>query len=146
MTGLLQDLHTKVSADATEVKAFKAYSAWCAEKAEDDGHQEETLLADIASTKAAIEKYAAEVESTGADINSLRPGLHHQTQSWQQRQLFARKRRLIIASQKPSWPTRWGTLERDISIIQREMSKNPVFLQKKLTHEQSAMSFQHSPR
>ena len=61
VTGLLQDLHTKVSADAAEVKAFKAYSAWCAEKAEDDGHQQETLLADIASTKAAIEKDAAEV-------------------------------------------------------------------------------------
>ena len=54
---LLQDLHTKVSADAAaEVEAFKEYSAWCAEKAKDDGHQQETLLADIAFTKATIER------------------------------------------------------------------------------------------
>ena len=76
VVSLLQDLHTRVTADAAaEVEAFEAYTAWCAEKAKDDGHHQETILADITSTKAAIENDVAEVESLGADINSLAAGI-----------------------------------------------------------------------
>ena len=48
---------------AAEVEAFKVYSSWCAEKAKDDGHQQVNILADITSTKAAIENDVAEVGS-----------------------------------------------------------------------------------
>ena len=55
-TGLLQDLHTKVTADAAaEVDAFKAYSSRCKEQAQDDGHQE-TPMANVATTKDSSEK------------------------------------------------------------------------------------------
>ena len=46
-----------------EVKAFNAYAKWCADQAQVDGHQQETLDASIASTNAAIEKFAAKAES-----------------------------------------------------------------------------------
>ena len=108
--------------------------------------QQETLLADIASTKAAIEKDAAEVKSIGADINSLRPGLHHQTQSRQQRQLFARKRRRIRASQKPSWWTRWTLWSVSSPSSRGRCPRTLHSCRRTLTHEQSTMSFPHSPR
>ena len=37
--GLLKDLHTEVTADASaELEAFKTYAQWCNEQAQDDGH------------------------------------------------------------------------------------------------------------
>ena len=48
-------------ADA-EVEAFNAYAEWCKNQAQDDGHQQETLDASIASTNAAIENFTAKAE------------------------------------------------------------------------------------
>ena len=49
----------QVTADAgAEVKAFNAYAKWCSDQAQVDGHQQETINASIASTNAAIEKFA----------------------------------------------------------------------------------------
>ena len=45
-----------------EVKAFNAYAKWCSDQAQVDGHQQETLNASIASTNAAVEKFAAKAE------------------------------------------------------------------------------------
>ena len=40
----------QVTADAdAEVEAFNAYAEWCEDQAQDDGHQQETLDASIAS-------------------------------------------------------------------------------------------------
>ena len=73
---LLQDLHTKVSNDATvEVVAVKAYSEWCREEAQDDSHQQETRSADNGSTMAAIENDAVQVESSETGIASLVHGI-----------------------------------------------------------------------
>ena len=53
----------QVTADAdAEVEAFNAYAEWCKDQAQDDGHQQETLDASIASTNAAIENFAAKAE------------------------------------------------------------------------------------
>ena len=46
-----------------EVKAFNAYAECCKDQAQDDGHQQETLDASIASTIVAIENFAAKAES-----------------------------------------------------------------------------------
>ena len=54
----------QVTADAgAEVEAFNAYAEGCEDQAQDDGQQQETLDAKIASTNAAIENFAAKVES-----------------------------------------------------------------------------------
>ena len=53
----LQDLH-QVTADAgAEVEAFNAYAARCKDQTHDDGRQQDTLDANIASTNAAIENF-----------------------------------------------------------------------------------------
>ena len=60
-----------MTADAgAEVKAFNAYAKWCSDQAQVDGHQQETINASIASTNAAIEKFAAKAEKAIADISS----------------------------------------------------------------------------
>ena len=49
----------QVTADAgAEVEAFNAYVVWCKDQTHDDGRQQETLDANIASTNAAIENFA----------------------------------------------------------------------------------------
>eukprot|EP00450_Noctiluca_scintillans_P002421 CAMPEP_0194482150 /NCGR_PEP_ID=MMETSP0253-20130528/4235_1 /TAXON_ID=2966 /ORGANISM="Noctiluca scintillans" /LENGTH=688 /DNA_ID=CAMNT_0039321673 /DNA_START=47 /DNA_END=2116 /DNA_ORIENTATION=+ len=131
--GLLQDLHTKVSADAAaEVLAFKAYSSWCTEKAKDDGHQQETLNANIASTKAAIENDAAQVESIGADIASLATGIASSDNELSAATVVRTKEETDYSRSEAELVDVVDTLERAISIIQREMAKNPAFLQKKI--------------
>ena len=62
--------------NTAEVEDFKAHSEWCQEKAQDvSHHQQETFHADIASTKAAIEDDAAQVQSSGPGVASLITGI-----------------------------------------------------------------------
>ena len=123
--GKLQDLHTKVSTDATaEVEAFKPYSEWCKENAQDDAHQQETLNANIASTKAAIEKDAAQVKSSGADIACLANVI-----ALADAELAAARAVRQREATEHSWSETElvdvvDTLERAISVIQRKMAKN----------------------
>ena len=49
-------------ADAQD-EAFNAYAEWCKDQAQDDGHQQETLNVNTASTNAAIENFTAKAES-----------------------------------------------------------------------------------
>ena len=65
---VVEDLHTKAGDSAAEVEVVLAYPEWCQKQAQDDGHQHETLSADIASTKA---DDAAKAESTGSDVSPL---------------------------------------------------------------------------
>ena len=54
----------QVTADVgAEVEAFNAFAEWCKDQAQDDGHQQKTLDASIASTNAAIENFPAKAES-----------------------------------------------------------------------------------
>ena len=65
--GMLQDLPHQVTADAgADVKTFAAYAEWFEDQALDDGHQQENLDANVASTNAAIEKFAAKADSASA--------------------------------------------------------------------------------
>ena len=62
----------QVTADAgAEVKGFNAYVKWCSDQAQVDGHQQETINGSIASTNAAIKKFAAKAENAIAYISSL---------------------------------------------------------------------------
>ena len=64
---LLEDLHEKVSADAaSEVDAFKAYNEWCTKKARDDGHQHDSLEAEVAALNAEIQKAVADRKNSSA--------------------------------------------------------------------------------
>ena len=70
--GVLQDLHTKVTANAAvEVKAFNACTEWCEDHAEDHGHQQETLTASDASANPAIKNDVANARSPSEEISSL---------------------------------------------------------------------------
>ena len=51
-----------MTADA-EVEAFNAFAKWGNDQAQDDGYQQETLDASMASTNAAIETFTAKAES-----------------------------------------------------------------------------------
>ena len=70
--GLVAGFAHHVTTDAgAEVKAFNAYAKWCADQAQVDGHQQETLNASIASTTAAIEKFAAKAENQRLSFGTL---------------------------------------------------------------------------
>ena len=54
-----------------EFEAFNAYAVWCKDQTHDDGRQQETLDANIASTNAAIENASAcRLFRTCRDCNS----------------------------------------------------------------------------
>merc|ERR1719414_2422993 len=131
--GLLQDLHSKVTADAAaEVEAFNAYAEWCKDQAQDDGHQQETLTASIASTNAAIENFAAKAESATADISSLASEIASADSEFTAASAVREKEAKDFSKSEAELVDVVDTLQRAISIIQKEMSKNPAFLQKKI--------------
>jgi len=131
--GLLQDLHTKVTGDAAaELEAFNAYAEWCKEQAQDDGHQHETLSADIASTQAAIQDDAAKAESAGADVSSLASEIASSDSELTAAKAVRAKEAKDFSQSEAELVDVVDTLQRAISIIEKEMSKNPAFLQKKI--------------
>ena len=131
--GLLQDLHTKVTADAAaEVEAFNAYAEWCKDQAQDDGHQLETLTASIASTNAAIENYAARAESATADISSLASQIASADSELTAARGVREKEAKDFSKSESELLDVVDTLQRAISIIQKKKAKNPAFLQKNI--------------
>jgi len=131
--GLLQDLHTKVTGDAAaELEAFNAYAEWCKEQAQDDGHQHETLSADIASTQAAIQDDAAKAESAGADVSSLASEIASSDSELTAAKAVRAKEAKDFSKSEAELVDVVDTLQRAISIIEKEMAKNPAFLQKKI--------------
>ena len=67
-----------VTADAgAEVKAFNAYAVWCKDQTHDDGRQQETLDANIASTNAAIENSCRQQETLDANIASTNAAIEN---------------------------------------------------------------------
>ena len=137
VVSLLQDLHTKVSTDATaEVVVFKPYSEWCKEKAQDDAHQQENLNANIASTKAAIENDAAQVESSGADIACLASGIASADAELAAARAVSQREATDCRLAETELVDVVDTLERAISVIQREMAKNPALEHRHTQHEQ----------
>ena len=70
--GVLQDLHTKVTANASaEVKAFNACTKRCKDQPQDHGHQQETPTASDASANPAIKNDVANARSPSEEISSL---------------------------------------------------------------------------
>jgi len=131
--GLLEDLHSKVTGDAAaELEAFNAYAEWCKEQAQDDGHQHETLSANIASTQAAIQDDAAKAESAGADVSSLASEIASSDSELTAAKAVRAKEAKDFSQSEAELVDVVDTLQRAISIIEKEMSKNPAFLQKKI--------------
>ena len=123
MIGLLEDLHTKATGDAAaELEAFNAYAEWCKEQAQDDGHQHETLSADIASTKA---DDAAKAESTGSDVSPLADGILSADREVTAAK--AVKEAKDVSKSEAVLVNVVDTLQRAISFIQKEMAKNNDF-------------------
>ena len=117
---------------AAELEAFNAYAEWCKEQAQDDGHQHETLSADIASTQAAIQDDAAKAESAGADVSSLASEIASSDSELTAAKAVRAKEAKDFSQSEAELVDVVDTLQRAISIIEKEMSKNPAFLQKKI--------------
>ena len=63
--------HHVTAVAGAEFEAFNAYAVWCKDQTNDDGRQQETLDANIASTNAAIENASAcSLYRTCRDCNS----------------------------------------------------------------------------
>ena len=124
VASLLQDLHTKVSNDATvEIVAVKACSEWCLHEAQDDSHQQETRNADIGSTKAAVENDAVQVESSEAGIASLVNGIAASDVELAAVEAVSEKERTDYNKSEGELMQVMDTLESAISNMQKETSK-----------------------
>ena len=128
-----EDLHEKVSADtASEVDAFKAYSEWCTEKARDDGHQHDSLEAEIAALNAEIQKAVADTEKTAQHQSALIAEIATaQTELKEASDVSKQELNDLGASEEELVGVN-DSLHRAIEILEREMAKKPAFLQKKV--------------
>ena len=99
-----------------------------------DGHQEETLTANIASTRVAIENKAAKDESTSSD--TARDSQFSSADLQLTAAIAVREKDIKeFSTSEAELMDVVNTFQRVIAIIQKEMIKNPVFLQKKIdTH------------
>ncbi len=112
----------------------RAYSQLCKEQAPNDGHQEETLTANIASTRVAIENKAAKDEGTSS--GTARDSQISTSDLELTAAIAVREKEIKeFSTSEAELMDVVNTFQRVIAIIQKEMIKNPVFLHKKIyTH------------
>ena len=91
-----------------------------------DGHQQRTLSSNIASRKAAIEDDAAKVESKSANIASLAIQIASLDSDLAAASAVRTKETQDFSNSEADFMDAIDTFQRAISILQKEMAKNPA--------------------
>jgi len=126
---LLADLTAKIKKEGdTESAAFNEYTTWCKDFKTNKGFeittatsQAEKLEAEIAKKTAGLEETSSEIERLGADISSAAADLKTAAS------IRGKEATNFAAGEKELRET-VDTLARAISILDREMQKNPAAL------------------
>jgi len=126
---LLADLSAKIKREgAAESAAFKEYTAWCKDFKTNKGFeittatsQTEKLEADIAEKTARLEETSSAIERLGADLSSAAADLKSAAS------IRAKEAADFAAGEKELRET-IDTLARAVTILDREMQKNPAAL------------------
>jgi hypothetical protein len=124
---LLTSLEAKVTAEGeAEAKAYKEYFDWCDDTSKSKGFEIKTLTAKKEKLEAEIANLAASIAASSSEIDSLAAKIAADESELKDATLIREKEAGEFAANEADLMETIDTLGRAISILEKEMSKNPA--------------------
>jgi hypothetical protein len=126
---LLDDLAAKVTKDGEdEAKAYKEYFEWCDEVATNNKHETQTASSSKDSLEANIKELSAEIEAAESKIGSLAGDISTNSADLKAATEIREKEATDFAGGEKELVSVIDTLGRAVTILERDMQKNPAAL------------------
>merc|ERR1719195_1540067 len=127
---MLSDLQSKIIAEGTDAqKVYEEFSEWCEDRSRKVGFEIKSGKAEVKDLNAAIAKEAATVESLNAKIEELSSAISVDEADLKAATEIREKEQTAFEAEEKELTEVIGTLERAISIIEKEMSKGASMMQ-----------------
>jgi chromosome segregation ATPase len=124
---LMDSLAAKITAEGVaEEKAYKEYTAWCDDAATNKGFEIKTLTSSKAKLEATIGKETGEIDTSVSKIEELASGISTSESELKQATGIRSKESADFAASEAELVDTIDTIARAITIIEREMAKNPA--------------------
>jgi len=124
---LLNDLTAKVKADGeAEAKAYKEYFEWCDDVAKNGQFSIKTATSQKESLEATISELSAEIEAAESKISDLAADISTNTADLKSATEIRTKEAADFAASEKELVESIDALGRAVTILQREMAKNPA--------------------
>jgi len=128
---LLTELSSKITSEGeAEVKAYKEFVKWCDESAQNAGFDIKTSTSEKEALEAAIAKSQSVVEAGEASLDTLASQSSSADADLKSATSIREKEHEEFVSSEADLVEAVDTLSRAISILEKEMAKNPALLQK----------------
>jgi chaperonin cofactor prefoldin len=126
---LLNDLTAKVKKDGeAEEKAYKEYFEWCDDVSGDKQNEITTATSQKNKLEASIEELGANIEAADSQIASLTGAIATNTADLKAATFIREKESSDFIASEKELADAVDTLSRAVSILEREMQKNPAAL------------------
>jgi predicted transcriptional regulator len=126
---LMNDLSAKVTKDGEdEAKAYKEYFEWCDEVATNNGHSTQTATASKESLEASIKELSANIEEATSKIGSLAGDISTNSADLKAATEIREKEATDFSAGEKELVSVIDTLGRAVTILERDMQKNPAAL------------------
>mmetsp|Transcript_29933 Transcript_29933/g.69032 ORF Transcript_29933/g.69032 Transcript_29933/m.69032 type:complete len:704 (+) Transcript_29933:89-2200(+) len=130
---LLQDLSAKVTKEGeAELKAFKEYTKWCDDTTQELGFEIKTATSQKNKAAAALEKCTSDEDVAETKIGELAGDISTAEKDLVNATSMRTDEHTTFTASEAELMDAIDTLSRAVSILSKEMSKNPAFLQKKI--------------
>eukprot|EP00403_Amphidinium_massartii_P042452 CAMPEP_0178440306 /NCGR_PEP_ID=MMETSP0689_2-20121128/36693_1 /TAXON_ID=160604 /ORGANISM="Amphidinium massartii, Strain CS-259" /LENGTH=698 /DNA_ID=CAMNT_0020063041 /DNA_START=76 /DNA_END=2169 /DNA_ORIENTATION=+ len=138
VVSLLSDLTSKIEAEgAAEEKAYEEFVKWCDEASANAGFAIKTATAEKAELEAAVAKSQSDAEVSQASISELAAQISSVESDLGSATSIRAKEHEDFVSSEAELVEAVDVLSRAISILEKEMRKNPAFLQQAPSKTQS---------
>jgi len=124
---LLGELEAKIKAEGeVEEKAYKEFTEWCDDAARNKEYEVKTATANKEKLTAAISKAAGDIEAASGKIEELAAGIATDEADLKSATQIRKKELADFKASEAELMESIDTVGRAISIIEREMRKNPA--------------------
>mmetsp|Transcript_44968 Transcript_44968/g.104032 ORF Transcript_44968/g.104032 Transcript_44968/m.104032 type:complete len:699 (-) Transcript_44968:38-2134(-) len=131
---LLQDLSAKITKEGeAELKAFKEYTKWCDDTTQELGFEIKTATSQKSKAEAALDKCTSDEDVASTKIGELAADISSAEKDLVNATAMRSDEHGAFTSSEAELMDAIDTLSRAVSILSKEIAKNPAFLQKKLS-------------
>jgi len=127
---LLTSLEAKIIKEGeVEAKAYKEYIEWCDDATKNTAYEIETAKTKKGKLEATIEKCAGDISASASKIEDLAAAIASDGGDLKNATLIREKENADFLAAEKELVDTVDTIDRAISILEREMAKNPALMQ-----------------
>jgi len=127
---LLTSLEAKIIKEGeVEAKAYKEYIEWCDDATKNTAYEIETAKNKKAELEATIEKCAGDISASASKIEDLAAAIASDGGDLKNATVIREKEKADFLAAEKELVDTIDTIDRAISILEREMAKNPALMQ-----------------